>query len=106
MRKFLSARGNGWALIVPKDVIKLLGMVPETAKLKFEFKNKTLYIQEVLEDSLDVNKYLIRKFSRKNTSWTLYMPNSIIELLEINPETDKVDIDINGQILIIKKAAV
>ncbi len=106
MRKFLSARGNGWALIVPKDVIKLLGMVPETAKLKFEFKNKTLYIQEVLEDSLDVNKYLIRKFSRKNTSWTLYMPNSIIELLEINPETDKVDIDINGQILIIKKATV
>ena len=38
MKKFLTARGNGWALIVPKDVIKLLGINPESAKLKFEMK--------------------------------------------------------------------
>jgi len=104
MKKFLTQRGNGWALIVPKDIIKLLGITPETAKLKFEFINKVLYVQEIAIDNPDIEKCLIRNFSRKNTSWTLYMTNSIIELLDINPETDKLEIDVNGKVLIIKKA--
>lgn len=104
MKKFLTARGNGWALIVPKDIIKLLEITPETAKLKFEFIDKVLYIQEITIDNPDFEKCLIRKFSRKNTSWTLYMPSTIIELLDINPETDKLEIDVNGKRLIIKKA--
>ena len=105
MKKFLTARGNGWALIVPKDVIKLLGINPESAKLKFEMKGKTLFVQEVLENDIDMQKYLIRKFARKNTSWTLYMPNSILELLKIKPEEDMVELEVDGQILIIKKAS-
>lgn len=103
MKKFLTARGNGWALIVPKDVIKLLGIIPETAKLKFEIKGGILFVQEVSSNNVDIEKCLIRRFTRKNTSWTLYMPNSIIELLKIKPEEDMVELEVDGQMLMIKK---
>lgn len=104
MRKTLTQRGNGWALIVPKSIIKLCGFVPQTSSLKFEFKNNVLYIQEVDADNPENDKYLIRKFSKKGTSWSLYMPNSILELLEVNPETEEVDIGVDGHTLIIRKA--
>lgn len=104
MKKSLTQRGNGWALIVPKDIIKLIGVEPKTAKLKFEFKDKVLYISEIFPNNPDFNKCLVRQFSKKDSSWTLYMPNSIIGLLRIDPETDGLEIDVDGQTLIIKKA--
>lgn len=104
MKKSLTQRGNGWALIVPKDIIKLLAIDPQTAKLKFEFKDKVLHISEISPDNPDFEKCLVRKFSKKDSSWTLYMSNSIIGLLKIDPATDELEIDVDGQVLIIKKA--
>lgn len=104
MRKSLTSRGNGWALIVPKNIIQLLGIDPVSAYLVFKFKEKVLYIQEISPEDESFNKSLVKQFSRRGASWSLYMPNSILELLEIDAETDKLDIDVNDQVLIIKKA--
>ena len=45
-----------------------------------------------------------RKFSRSGNGWSLFMPKTIIELLKINPETDKVEMSIENEVLKIKKA--
>lgn len=103
MIKNLTARGNGWHLGIHKNIIKLLGVNPETASMQFKIKNKILYVQEILPDNPDYEKYLIRPFSKKNTGWGFYMPNSILELLDINPETDQVELEIEDTTLIIKK---
>ncbi len=104
MIKKLTERGNGWLLIIPKTIIKLLGLTPETSKVQFKIKNKILYIQEIFPENPDFEKYLVRSLSKKNSSYGLYMPNSILELLEINPESDKLNLAIEENILIVKKS--
>lgn len=104
MIKTLTERGNGWLLIIPKAIIKLLGLNPEKSKVQFRIKNKVLYIQEIFPENPDYEKFLVRSLSKKNSSYGLYMPNSILELLEISPDTDKLNLTIEDNLLIIKKA--
>lgn len=104
MQRSLVSRGNGWAIPTDKNIIKLLSLDPMTSEVQFKIKNKILYIQEITPDNPEYKKSLVRKFSKKNSSWSFYLPNSIIDLLEINPETDKIDIEVDENILIVKKA--
>lgn len=104
MIKTLTERGNGWLLIIPKAIIKLLGLNPEESKVQFKIKNKILYIKEIFPDNPDYQKYLVKPLSKKNSSYGLYMPNSILELLDIMPETDKLNLTVEDNVLIIKKA--
>lgn len=104
MIKSLTEQGNGWLLVIPKTMIKLLGLSLEKSKVQFKIKDKTLYIQEIFPDNPDYDKYLIRKLSKKNSSCGFYMPDSILKLIEVKPETDKVDLEINDNVLIVRKA--
>ncbi len=104
MIKTLTERGNGWLLIIPKAIIKLLGLNPEKSRVQFKIKNKNLYIQEISPENPDCEKYLVRSLSKKNSSYGLYMPNSILELLEVKPDTDKLNLSVEENVLIIKKA--
>ena len=104
MIKNLTVRGNGWFLNLPKPIIKLMGLTPEISNVQLKINNKILYVKEIFPENPDFEKYLVKKLSRKNSSWGLYMPNSVLELLEINPDTDALDINIQDDVLIIKKA--
>lgn len=103
MKKSLTPRGNGWMLIIPKNIIKLAGIIPETSNIKLVIKNKIMYAQEISPEHPDCSKFLVRKLTRRGASWTLYMSNDILELLSINPEVDSVDIDIDDNLITIKK---
>lgn len=47
----------------------------------------------------------MRKNLIKNGSgWAIFMPKPILELLDINPEEDQVEIEVEGKTLKIKKA--
>lgn len=91
-------------MILPKTLIKLLGLNPESSKVQFKIKNKVLYVQEISPDNPDFEKYLVRTLSRKGSSWGLYMPNSILDLIDVEPENDKLELDIEDNVLIIRKA--
>ena len=49
---------------------------------------------------------MITKLTLRKTGggWSIYMSKSILELMEISPETDYVQIDIESETLILKKA--
>lgn len=44
-----------------------------------------------------------RKFFRSGGGWALFINNTILQLLKINPETDKVEYIIENDVLKIKK---
>lgn len=47
----------------------------------------------------------MRKNLIKNGSgWAIFMPKPILELLDINPEEDQVEIEVEGKTLKIKRA--
>lgn len=103
MIKTLTERGNGWLLNIPKTILKLLGLNPQTSEVQLKIKDKTLYVQEIFPDNPDYEKYLVKPLSKKNSTYGIYMSNTILELLDINPEKDKVKLEIEENILIVKK---
>lgn len=44
-----------------------------------------------------------RKLMRSGNGWALFMSKTLIELLKINPETDFVEMQIENDVLKIKK---
>ncbi len=44
-----------------------------------------------------------RKFFRTGNGWSLFIPKVIIELLKIDPENDSIEMQIENEILKIKK---
>lgn len=44
-----------------------------------------------------------RKLMRSGNGWALFMSKTIIELLKINPETDFVEMQVENNVLKIKK---
>ncbi|MFR1671831.1 MAG: hypothetical protein ACLSWI_02675 [Candidatus Gastranaerophilaceae bacterium] len=105
MKKQLKSSGNGWLLYFTKPLLKLCGYNPAITKVLFTTKNKTLFITPV--DTNDLEKYennMVRGFQKNGCSHGLYFPNTVLEVLEVDPETDLLDIDIDENKLIIKKA--
>ena len=45
-----------------------------------------------------------RKLSRSGNGWSVFLPKVIIELLNINPEIDNIEMKIENETLCIKKA--
>ena len=45
-----------------------------------------------------------RKLSRSGNGWSIFLPKVIIELLDINPETDQIEMEVENKILKVKKA--
>lgn len=37
-----------------------------------------------------------RKLSRSGNGWSIFLPKVILELLEINPETDMIEMDVEN----------
>ena len=44
-----------------------------------------------------------RKLFRAGTGWSLFLPKVIIELLKIDPENDTVEMEIENDVLKVKK---
>lgn len=42
---------------------------------------------------------------RSGNGWALFMPKTLLELLDINPDDDQVEIEIEGKVLKLTKAA-
>lgn len=46
-----------------------------------------------------------KKLFRSGGGWALFLPKPVLELLDIDPENNQVEIEINNKILTVKKAA-
>lgn len=105
MKKKLKSSGNGWELYFSKPILKLLGYNPKEIKVLITSKNKTLFVEPISNQDLEkFENNMVRNFQKSGGSYGLYMPAPLIEVLEINPEIDFIDIEINENKLIIKKA--
>ena len=106
MKKSLTSNGNGWELHIPKPILKLLNINPVDTKVLFEIKNKVLHVTP-LDIPFDNEKYknaLVKKFTRRGGGYSLFMSQTILELIDIDPELDKAEIEVDDKILKIKKA--
>lgn len=45
-----------------------------------------------------------RSLSRSGNGWSIFLPKVIIELLEIDPKTDKIEMEVENKVLKIRKS--
>jgi len=102
MQRKLMSSGTGWRLYMPKDVLQLLGFNPKETRVLLKMDKNVLKITKVKPDE-EKSDFLIKKFNRCGTGYGIYISNSIIQFLEINPETDEVKYVIEDNILSIFK---
>ena len=101
----LKTSGNGWELYFSKQLLKLLGYNPETIKLLITCESNSLIVEPIDENEL--KKYennMIRKLQKSGGSGAgLYFPAALISVLNLNPETDMIDVEISGNKFSVKK---
>lgn len=105
MKKKLTPSGNGWLLHFSKPLLKILGYSPTETKVLITAKSEILHIEPINPN--DFEKYennMVRGFQKSGTSYGVYFPNALLEILEVNPETDFLNIEIDENKLKIKKA--
>lgn len=45
-----------------------------------------------------------KKLSRSGSGWALFMPKTLLELIDVNPESDYLEISVENDTVKIKKA--
>ena len=103
MKKQLTANSSGWILICPKTLLELVGYNPKETALLITTKDKKIYIEPV-NNNTNIQNKMIRKLQKNGSSYGLYFPNTFIEILEIDPAKDLIDININDDKIILQKA--
>ena len=48
--------------------------------------------------------FMKKKMYRSGNAWTLLIQKAILELLDINPEVDEVELEVENKVLKVKKA--
>ena len=105
LRKTLTTNGNTWQLYISKPIAKLMGITQEDRIVLLTIENKTLTVKAITSDELDkVKDLLIKKLIKRSAGFGLNLPLPILELIDINPELDLLEINIQGKNLIIKKS--
>ena len=105
MKRKLVPSGNGWAIYIQKDILKLLQINPEKDQAIFTVEYKTLKIAKIKEKDIEnIENAMIKKFVKSGHGVALYVSNSILRLLEINPEIDEIEYVVNNKTLEIRKA--
>lgn len=104
MKVSLKSTGNGWQLYLKKHILKLLKYDPKVVKILISVKDNILFC-EPLKDSEESNidNSLIRNIRKSGSGYAVYIPLSLIEILDMKPETDFIDMQITGDKFTLKK---
>jgi len=105
MKKALQTNGNTWHIYLSKPIIQLLGITANNRTVLLNIENKVLFVKKISNDEIEKYKdFLCKNLIKRGSSYGLNIPIPILNLLDVNPEKDLIDYEINGQILKIKKA--
>lgn len=104
MKIKLKISGNGWELYLSKTIIKLLGYNPEQVKLIIKTRENTLFIEPIKEEDVELySNNLIKGIHKSGGSFGLYLSNSLLSVMKVEPEKDFIDMEITDNKFTLKK---
>ncbi len=84
-----------------------MGITAKERTVLLTIENKILTVLIIKNDELNkVKDLLTKKLIIRSSGYGLNLPLPILELIDINPEKDLLEIEIQGKKLIIKKAII
>lgn len=103
MNKNLTVNGNSWTIYINKLFTEMLGINPDERRVELNIKKNILYITKA--SNFPARKNLIHKqLIKRGGSYGLVLSKPILDLLNINPEKDSVEISVEENTIVIKKA--
>lgn len=102
MKKALQANGNSWQLYINKPLADIIGITKVNYIVTLVIQDKTIGIQ-LYDNATETTGLLVKKLIKRGSGYGLNISKPLLEILEINPEVDILDIDISNNRLIIKK---
>lgn len=102
MKKALQANGNSWQLYINKPLADIIGITKTNYMVTLVVQNKTICIQ-LYDNAIKATGLLVKKLIKRGSGYGLNISKPLLEILEINPEADILNIDVSNNKLIIKK---
>lgn len=53
---------------------------------------------------MEISYIMKKKLSRSGSGWALFMPKTLLELIDVNPETDYLEVKVENDTVKITKA--
>lgn len=104
MKTSLKTTGNGWELYFSTPILKLLQYDTKTIKILITAKESILYCEPVkIEDEEKYKNCLLKNIRKSGSGYGMYLPLPLLEIMNVNPEIDFVDMEINDDKFILKK---
>ena len=89
MKKALTTNGNTWQLYISKPIAQLMGITSQNRTVLLTLENKILTTKLIKNDDLEkVKDLLTKKLIKRSAGYGLNLPLPILELMDINPEQD------------------
>lgn len=102
MKKTLTTNGNSWQLYINKPIADLLGINKNEYVVNLKIERNILYVSKCINPDAE-GAHLTKKLIKRGSGFGLNFPVPVLELLEIIPEEDLLDINLQEDKLIIKK---
>lgn len=103
MNKNLTVNGNSWIIYINKLFTEMLGINPDERRVELNIKKNILYITKA--SNIHAKKNFIHKqLIKRGGGYGLVLSKPILGLLNINPEKDSVEISVEENTIIVKKA--
>ncbi len=105
MKKNLITAGNTWQLYLNKPIVKLLGINQDEYTVLLKIENKILSVQKIdaFEEKNYTKNFLVKKLIKRTSGFGLNLARPLLELMEINPESDFLNLEVCDKVLLIKK---
>ena len=102
MKKTLTTNGNSWYLYIHKPIADMLGINSEEYTVNLKIEKQVLCVSKNRKNAKNT-AFLTKKLIKRSSGFGLNFPLPILELLEIDPEKDVLDINLVENKLEIKK---
>jgi len=102
LKKSLTTNGNSWQLYINKPIADLLGINKNEYTVNLKIERKVLHVSKCV-NTHNGEHFLTKKLIKRGSGFGLNFSVPILELLEISPEKDCLEISLEENKLTIKK---
>ena len=105
MKKQLSVHGNSWIFYITKTMADFMKITSDSREVILIIKKTTLYVMKNSLNNINEKEcYCIKKLVKRGSGYGLVFSQSLLELLDISPEFDSLEILMDEKKLIITKS--
>lgn len=104
MKTKLISQGNSWGFYLNKTWAQLMGITPDNYTVVLYIEKQTLFVAHCSNEKFSNHNIITKKLIKRGSGYTITLTLPILQLLELNPADESVEINLENNILTIEKA--